>query len=320
MGRYNRKTLLAVVLALGVVILFRLQDPENPPSAPETPPSTPSPAPIRDRNTPDDPAAPRLRPPSPLDRPVSLLLIGVDQRKEDVGRADALLVLTVNPSSKTVKVLNIPRDTKTWLIRGNGQRLRRDKINHSYSLGHGAKSTVKTVENFLNIPIHDYIKMNFAGFRSVIDLFGGVDVRVRRNFSYKGHHFRKGPMTLNGAQALAYIRDRTGGSDYDRHERQQQVLNSLWEKGTRWSTIMKLDELFRIVRRHSETSLSFPQAWRTLGTVREIPKEKREVLRLRGKDEWSSHYYLVVPEGERSRVSRVLREHLEIESHKKTGP
>lgn len=257
------------------------------------------------------PSEPRL--PPPTRQPVSLLLIGVDQRKGDVGRADALMIVTLNPSRKTVKVLNIPRDSKTRLVLGEG-RLQEDKINHAYSLGNGIPSTVRTVEQFLSLPIHHYVKVNFSGFRRVVDLFGGVDVEGSRNFSYKGHTFKKGPMKLNGSQALAYVRDRTGGNDLDRHKRQQQVMRSLWKKGTHWSTLLKMDDLYHILQQHVTTDLSLQDTWRLLRTLRLIQEENVEVLHLSGRDQWSPRYYMIVPEKERQRVSQVLREHLELKS------
>src|SRR5699024_12739473 len=101
------------------------------------------------------------------------------------------------------------------------------------ALGNGVVATVRTVEHFLDIPVDHFVKMDFAGFRALIDQVGGVNVDVERNFSYKGHRFRKGKRTLNASQALAYVRDRTGGSAVDRHIRQQQVVSRLREKGTR---------------------------------------------------------------------------------------
>lgn len=244
---------------------------------------------------------------------MSLLLIGVDQRSGDQGRADALMLLTIHPDLRTVKVLNIPRDSKTRLWLGGG-KWKQDKINHSYSLGTGIPSTVKTVEHFLEVPIHHYVKVNFSGFRSLVDLFGGVDVQVKSPFSYKGHHFKKGAMTLNGSQALAYVRDRTGGSDYDRHERQQQVMKNLWKKGTRWSTLLKMDDLYQVMHRHVKTSLSLQDTWQLFRTLRSVEEKDVEVLRLSGSDQWTPRYYLVVPKRERLRVGRRLKEHLELKT------
>ncbi|MFC4077412.1 LCP family protein [Salinithrix halophila] len=250
--------------------------------------------------------------PSPPDRPLSILLMGIDQRKRDKGRSDALMVLAINPRQKGITLLNIPRDSKANLQLGHG-RTRWDKINHAYALGEGIPSTVRTVESFLDLPIQHYVKVNMAGFRSLVDLFGGVEVTVGHSFSYKGHHFKKGPMTLNGSQALAYVRDRTGGSDYNRHRRQQQVMKSLWEKGTRFSTLFKMGELAGIMTHHVETSLTPSDVWRLFVALREVPEDRVEVLRLAGTDEWGSRYYLRIPKRERIRAAHALRRRMELE-------
>lgn len=250
--------------------------------------------------------------PVPLGRPTTLLLIGVDQRRNDSGRTDALVLLTIHPQKKSVKILHVPRDTKTRLNLGKGRTVL-DKINHAYALGEGVPSTIQTLESFLDIPVDHYVKVNMKGFREIVDLFQGVNVNSPRSFSYLGHHFRKGPMHLNGAQALAYIRDRTGTNDFDRHRRQQQVLRSLWQKSKQPSTLLKLDRLYHILRAHMETSLTLKDAVSLYYTLSRVPEKNIETLQLHGHDEWSKQYYFIVPEKERLRVRSLLRRHLELE-------
>ena len=75
--------------------------------------------------------------------PFSVLMLGVDERKGDKGRSDTMIVLTVNPNKNSVKMLSIPRDTRTEII-GRGKE---DKINHAYAFG-GVEMSMDTVENF----------------------------------------------------------------------------------------------------------------------------------------------------------------------------
>ncbi|OYD08051.1 LCP family protein [Paludifilum halophilum] len=247
--------------------------------------------------------------PTPPERPFTLLFIGVDQRKKDQGRADALMFISLNPRQKTMKVLNIPRDTKARLQLQNGQS-RFDKINHAYALGQGVSSTVDTVETFLGVSVDDYVKVNMAGFRKLVDLFGGVDVQVNRSFSYKGHHFQKGSMTLNGAEALAYVRDRTASSDFDRHRRQQQVMKSLWRKATRPSSIFKVRDFMRILTRHVDTSMTFRDFLKIYAAFNQMQEKGVEVIRLKGTDEWADRYYFVVSQEEKKRVRDIFLRHL----------
>ena len=95
--------------------------------------------------------------------PFSVLLLGTDgsfERKGDVGRSDSMIVLTVNPNEKSVKMLSIPRDTRTEIV----DKGTVDKINHAYAVGsakggpsEGAEWAMNTVENMLDIPGRDEV-------------------------------------------------------------------------------------------------------------------------------------------------------------------
>ncbi|WP_313635633.1 LCP family protein, partial [Exiguobacterium sp.] len=80
-------------------------------------------------------------------KPVSVLLLGVDQRPGERGRSDSIMVMTLNPTRNESRLISIPRDTKVDIV-GHGTN---DKINHAYSFG-GPEMAIKTVEKFLNIP------------------------------------------------------------------------------------------------------------------------------------------------------------------------
>ena len=83
--------------------------------------------------------------------PFSVLMLGVDERKDDSGRSDTMIVITVNPEKQTMKMLSIPRDTRTEIVGHDTV----DKINHAYAFG-GVPIAGYTVENFLNKPIDYY--------------------------------------------------------------------------------------------------------------------------------------------------------------------
>lgn len=75
--------------------------------------------------------------------PFSVLMLGVDERENDSGRSDTMIVITVNPEKQTMKMLSIPRDTRTEIIGHDSV----DKINHAYAFG-GVPMAMDTVENF----------------------------------------------------------------------------------------------------------------------------------------------------------------------------
>ncbi|MBL3199286.1 LytR family transcriptional regulator, partial [Klebsiella pneumoniae] len=93
-------------------------------------------------------------------------------------RSDSLMLFTLNPKTKSMKITSIPRDSYTEIV-GKGKK---DKINHAYAFG-GIDMAVKTVENFLNVPVDHYIEVNMAGFKDIVDAVGGVDINNDMDFT-----------------------------------------------------------------------------------------------------------------------------------------
>ena len=114
-----------------------------------------------------------------------------------------MIVLTVNPELKSVKMLSIPRDTRTEIV-GHGTT---DKINHAYAFG-GIPMSMDTVENFLDIPIDYYLEINMESFNDIVNAVGGITVENNLDFTYENVHFAKGTITLDGESALKYSRMR----------------------------------------------------------------------------------------------------------------
>ncbi|OZS79546.1 LytR family transcriptional regulator, partial [Tetzosporium hominis] len=83
-------------------------------------------------------------------------------------RPDSMIVLTVNPETKTSTMVSIPRDTRVFMRSKNTNI----KMNSAYTY-EGIEGTVQTVEHFLNIPINYYIKVNMEGFKDIVDAIGG---------------------------------------------------------------------------------------------------------------------------------------------------
>ena len=110
-------------------------------------------------------------------QPFSVLLLGVDERDGDSGRSYSMIVLTVSPELETVKMLSIPRDTRTEIVGHNTV----DKINHAYAFG-GITMAMDTVENFLDIPIDHYIKINMESFGEIVDAVGEITVNNELDF------------------------------------------------------------------------------------------------------------------------------------------
>jgi len=241
--------------------------------------------------------------------PISILLIGVDERKGDRGRSDTLVVLTVNPNKKSVQMVSIPRDTRTEII-GKGSQ---DKINHAYAFG-GVEMTMATVENFLDIPIDYYIKVNMEGFKDIVDAVGGVTVDNSFSFTYEGVTFPKGEITLDGDKALKYSRMRYDDprGDFGRQDRQKQIIEGVIEKGASVNSLANLDDILGALGKNVKTNMTFEQMKNIQANYKEA-RHNIEKLHLKGDGtKINGVYYLVIPEEERSMISNKLKEHLEI--------
>jgi polyisoprenyl-teichoic acid--peptidoglycan teichoic acid transferase len=243
--------------------------------------------------------------------PISILLIGVDERKGDRGRADSLIVMTVNPNKKSIEMVSIPRDTRTEII-GKGKK---DKINHSYAFG-GVEMTMATVEHFLDIPIDYYIKVNMESFRDIVDAVGGVTVNNPFAFTYEGVTFPKGEITLNGEKALKYSRMRKSDprGDFGRQDRQKQIIEAIIQKGASFSSLTNYDEVLAAIGKNMKTNLTFDEMQEIQANYKEA-RHHIEQLHITGKGTTiNGTYYLIVPEEERLAISNKLKEHLELKT------
>lgn len=239
--------------------------------------------------------------------PISFLFIGVDERKGDRGRADSLMVVTVNPNQPSVKMVSIPRDTRTMIV----DKGKMDKINHSYAFG-GVGMTVATVEQFLDIPIDYYVKVNMNGFRDIVDAVGGITVDNPFAFTYDKTAFPKGHIMLNGEKALKYARmrhdDPRGG--FGREDRQKQVVEAVIQKGA--TAVLAYDDVLRAIARHVKTNLTLEQM-KAIYTHYKQAHTNVEKLHLTGTStKINGVFYVIIREKERQLVSNQLKTHLQI--------
>lgn len=195
-----------------------------------------------------------LIPVESIEEPVSILLLGRDSRdtENDLGRADTIMLLYLEPGQKRASLLSIPRDTFVD-IPGHGK----DKINAAYAFG-GEELMIKTVSDFLSAKINHFITIDFEGFVKLIDALGGVDIVIERplidpktgaNFSPGNHH-------LTGEQALAYTRSRsTELADIGRIQRQQLLFSELVNQKLSAQYLAKIPDYFNILIENTKTDL-----------------------------------------------------------------
>lgn len=187
-------------------------------------------------------------------KPVSVLLLGVDQRPGERGRSDSIMVMTLNPTRNESRLISIPRDTKVDIV-GHGTN---DKINHAYSFG-GPEMAIKTVEKFLDIPINYYAEINMEGFTSLVDAVGGVTVNNDLDFTVSGTHFPVGKVNLDGKSALKFTRMRYEDprGDFGRQMRQREVIAQVANKLSSDVSVSNFNAIMDVVGKNAQTNVSF---------------------------------------------------------------
>jgi LCP family protein required for cell wall assembly len=241
--------------------------------------------------------------------PFSVLLLGVDERKNDKGRSDTMIVLTVNPKDESMEMLSIPRDTLTEIV-GKGNK---DKINHAYAFG-GIPMAIDTVEKFTDIPIDYYIKMNMDGFKDIVDAVDGVNVKNDLSFSSDGFDFPKKELSLNGEEALAYARMRHGDprGDFGRQLRQRQVIEGVINKGASLSSLWNYNDIFKALGSNVETNLTFNEM---ISIQKNYSAARKNTQQFTVKGEGQTIdgiWYYIVTDEEKQNIQDRLKKHLDL--------
>ncbi|ARV62893.1 transcriptional regulator [Nostocales cyanobacterium HT-58-2] len=204
-----------------------------------------------------------------LTRPMNILVMGIEPVPSSVngspesfsGHSDTILLIRVNPSNKTIRVLSIPRDT---MIAIPEQGL--TKVSDANVKG-GPVLAARVISRTLsNAPIDRYIRISTSGLRQLVDQLGGVEIFVPKPMVYKdatGHfsvNLVSGWQTLNGEQAEQFVRFReTGMGDLDRVQRQQALLVGLRDRLNSPTVLPRLPQLIRVMRKQFDTNLKLEE-------------------------------------------------------------
>ena len=178
----------------------------------------------------------------------TVLLIGTDSRPgEPGGNTDVLILTSIDPKNERIEMLSIPRDTKVMYPDGTYA-----KVNQALMLG-GPNLTKSLMTELTGQPIDNYALTHFGGLVDIINTIGGITINVPERMYYNTGdkqyniiNLHKGVQTLNGVQALGFVRFRHDAlGDIGRTERQQQFLKALSEKLLQPDNIPKLPTLIR---------------------------------------------------------------------------
>ena len=156
----------------------------------------------------------------------NILLIGSDTRGEVYGRADTMIILSINRAEGTLKMSSLMRD---MYVKIPGQE--DNRINAAYAWG-GPPLLIETIEQNFRVQIDRYVRVDFAAFTHMIDMLGGVTVTITADEAAIinqecGTAYTAGSQHLTGAAALSYSRIRKLDSDFGRTQRQRNVIEAL---------------------------------------------------------------------------------------------
>ena len=276
-------------------------------------------------------------------RPFSILLLGTDTGelgRDYKGRTDSLMLVTVNPKQDKVTIVSLPRDSVIAPV--GYEDAFPQKLNAAYAFG-SSKTTIKTIQDWLNVPIDYYALVNMGGMEKVIDELGGVKVNSPLTFAYNPYtahaddgylfSFKKGTSKysftaqdgvthhynqFDGKAALAFARMRYDDpqGDYGRQERQRLVLEAIVAKAKQNPTQLVNAKFLNTISDSTKTDLTFGDmttiATKYISAARHI---KTDHLQGTSVDLTSGSSELI-PNDEKQRVTNLLRKSLGLKKAK----
>lgn len=187
----------------------------------------------------------------------AVYLTGIDQKgKIGVrGRSDVNKVMVVNPNTRQILIVDIPRD---YYIQQPCQFDQKDKLTHSGIFG--VDCTVQSVSNYMGVDINYYLRVNFSSLEKIVNALGGIEVYSDYSFSALNgeFYFSKGVNYLNGAEALAFSRERytLPNGDFDRIQNQTKVLKGMINKAISPTIITNYLDVLEAISGTFQTNLS----------------------------------------------------------------
>ena len=200
------------------------------------------------------------------------------------GRSDTIIIISINPKFKSLKMISIPRDTYVE-IEGHGK----NKINHAYAWGQ-EQLAIKTINYNFGLNLTEYISIDFSGLIHIINDIGGIELQISKAemdfinmeskiaYNASGNTPKKitsyGTVKLDGEQALTHSRNRTVGDDFARAERQREVLQAIMNKISK----MDIGEIMSMLDMFLKEVTTNINVTEYIGTITEILLNKNTYL------------------------------------------
>ncbi len=270
--------------------------------------------------------------------PISLVIIGRDSR-ENLGlmNTDVIIVAALNPKTKHVTMMSIPRDTGVKIPGYKSYH----KINSVYAKGEADRRSAekngepvtetgttllkKTLEEALGIPIHYYAMIDFEGFEKVVDKLGGLEIEVDKSMQYDdptdGTHInlKQGLQVLDGDHSLDFVRHRMDNrgskyysTDFDRGTRQQIVIKAMVDKMKSFTGISSFFSVMNVAGEHIRTDLSKDQIKGLIIDFKSVGSENMMSMESGGYwDRASSH--TIIPKEKLEQIQVAFQQEMEID-------
>lgn len=226
---------------------------------------------------------------------VNVLVMGLDLRdtegQDEAPRSDTMILLSMDPLNNTAAAVAIPRDM--WVaIPGFGYY----KINTAFRFGElydipggGPELASRTVEEFLGVPVHFYVQIDFQAFVDFIDHIHGIKVTfdepytIDRRGKWNTVTLEPGTYVLDGEYALAYARDRKSeGDDFDRSSRQMEVILLIRQRILEFdqlpNLVLNAPAIYEDLSTGIRTNMSLNQLIQLAWKAREIPRENIKMV------------------------------------------
>jgi len=227
-------------------------------------------------------------------KPYTVLLLGDDHRwGEKRFRTDTIILAKIDPKTKHVWLLSIPRDMRVD-IPGHGAR----KINEAFYWG-GPELAIKTVESFTGVPINHYAQVNFRGFWETVDAMGGVwidvptEINDRKAASHspdrRAFHIDAGYQLLDGEHALTFVRSRDfADADFSRMKNQQLFFKALADQVSKKQNLARLPRIVSAVAPYIKTDMSLMEMVRTAQALKNAGGDRVYTASITG--DWRSPF------------------------------
>ena len=200
--------------------------------------------------------------------PFTILLMGIDStdevlEKNAIANGDTLILITFNPKTLNATMFSIPRDSYVPIACWSGRP--ENKITHA--AGYGTDCMINTIQNYFDVTIDYYAKINFKGLVKLVDAVGGVEVDVPQELCtddsdrWKEVCISAGRQVLNGEQALVYARNRKAfvDGDFARARHQQEIIKALANKMKEIKDVKTFMSILDTISNSMDTNLTTKQ-------------------------------------------------------------